>query len=77
MLKKEKGISLIILIITIFILVVAVVVGIILINGKKNGQDSEHAFMNCVNLSEITFINNVTDLADNAFTGCTKWNANH
>ena len=33
--------------------------------------------MNCENLSEITFIDTVTDLAENAFAGCTTWKANH
>lgn len=52
--------------------------GLVRLSGGQNCTAiGEHAFMNCVNLSEITFINNVTDLADNAFTGCTKWNANH
>lgn len=52
--------------------------GLVKLSGGENCKAiGEHAFMNCVNLSEITFIDNVTDLADNAFTGCTKWNANH
>ena len=43
-------------------------------NCKKIG---EYAFMNCVNLAEVTFLDNVTDLADNAFVGCTKWESMH
>lgn len=52
--------------------------GLVKLSGGENCKAiGEHAFMNCVNLSEITFINNITDLADNAFTGCTKWEENH
>lgn len=43
-------------------------------NCKTIGQ---YAFMNCINLEEITFIDTVTDVAENAFAGCTTWKANH
>lgn len=52
--------------------------GLVKLSGGENCTTiGEYAFMNCENLSEITFINNVTDLADNAFAGCTKWQAEH
>ena len=52
--------------------------GMIKISGGKNCKTiGKYAFMNCENLSEITFIDNVTDVADNAFAGCTTWKANH
>ena len=43
-------------------------------NCKTIGQ---YAFMNCINLEEITFIDTVTDVAENAFAGCTKWKESH
>lgn len=52
--------------------------GLVKLSGGENCTTiGEYAFMNCENLSEITFINNVTDLADNAFVGCTKWKGKH
>lgn len=52
--------------------------GLIKVSGGKNCKSiGKYAFMNCESLSEITFIDNVTDVADNAFAGCTTWKANH
>lgn len=52
--------------------------GLVKISGGENcTKIGEYAFMNCENLEEITFLDNVSDLADNAFVGCTKWNSNH
>ena len=52
--------------------------GLVKLSGGENcTKIGEYAFMNCVNLSEITFIDSVTDLADNAFAGCTKWESTH
>lgn len=52
--------------------------GLVKVSGGENCKKiCEYAFINCENLTEITFINNVTDLADNAFAGCTAWEANH
>lgn len=52
--------------------------GLVKLSGGENCTTiGEYAFMNCENLSEITFIDNVTNLADNAFAGCTKWQAEH
>lgn len=52
--------------------------GLVKLSGGENCKTiGEFAFMNCENLKEVTFINNVTDLADNAFAGCTAWEANH
>ena len=52
--------------------------GLVKLSGGKNCKEiGEYAFLNCYNLKEITFLSNVTDLADNAFAGCTAWEANH
>lgn len=52
--------------------------GLVKLSGGENcTKIGEYAFMNCVNLSEVTFLDNVTDLADNAFAGCTKWESTH
>lgn len=52
--------------------------GLVKLSGGKNCKKiGEYAFMNCVNLAEVTFLDNVTDLADNAFAGCTKWESLH
>lgn len=52
--------------------------GLVKLSGGENCTTiGEYAFMNCENLSEITFIDNVVNLADNAFAGCTKWQAEH
>ena len=52
--------------------------GLVKLSGGKNCKTiGKYAFMNCVNLTEITFIDTVTDLADDAFVGCTKWKASH
>lgn len=52
--------------------------GLVKLSGGKNCKTiGKYAFMNCENLSEITFIDTVTDLAENAFAGCTTWKANH
>ena len=52
--------------------------GLVKLSGGKNCKKiGEYAFMNCVNLAEVTFLDNVTDLADNAFVGCTKLESLH
>ena len=52
--------------------------GLVKLSGGKNCKTiGKYAFNHCENLSEITFIDTVTDLADNAFAGCTTWKANH
>lgn len=52
--------------------------GLVKLSGGENCKKiGEYAFMNCVNLAEVTFLDNVTDLADNAFAGCTKWESLH
>lgn len=52
--------------------------GLVKLSGGKNCTTiGEYAFWNCINLEEITFIDNVTDLADDAFDGCTKWASTH
>ena len=52
--------------------------GLVKLSGGENCKKiGEYAFMNCVNLAEVTFLDNVTDLADNAFAGCTKWKSLH
>lgn len=52
--------------------------GLVKLSGGKNCKTiGKHAFFNCKNLTEVTFIDTVTDVADDAFAGCTKWEAAH
>lgn len=52
--------------------------GLVKVSGGKNCDTiAEHAFMLCKNLTEITFIDNVSNIADNAFSGCEKYNSNN
>lgn len=52
--------------------------GLVKLSGGKNCKTiGECAFNHCKNLEEITFIDTVTDVAENAFAGCTKWKESH
>lgn len=52
--------------------------GLVKLSGGKNCKTiGEYAFNHCKNLEEITFLSTVTDVSENAFAGCTKWEENH
>lgn len=52
--------------------------GLVKLSGGKNCKKiGEYAFSNCENLEEITFLDTVDDVAENAFVGCTKLKSNH
>ena len=52
--------------------------GTVKLSGGKNcTKIGERAFVNCKNLEEVTFLDNVTDLGFDAFGGCEKWLAKH
>ena len=52
--------------------------GLVKLSGGKNVKTiGDYAFAYCENLQEITFINNVTNVSDNAFSGDTKWKTNN
>lgn len=52
--------------------------GLVKLSGGKNCKTiGKYAFMNCINLKEITFLSTVTNVSENAFAGCTKWKENH
>ena len=52
--------------------------GLVKLSGGKNCKTiGEYAFNHCKNLEEITFLGTVTDVAENAFAGCTKWKESH
>lgn len=52
--------------------------GLVKLSGGQNCKViSEAAFANCSNLVEVTFLDGVTELAGNAFAGCTAWYENH
>lgn len=52
--------------------------GLVKLSGAANCKTiCSKAFIHCENLKEITFLDNVTDIADDAFLGCTAWEATH
>ena len=52
--------------------------GLVKLSGGKNCKTiGKYAFIHCENLTEITFIDSVTTIADDAFAGCTKWENSH
>lgn len=52
--------------------------GLVKLSGAANCKTiCSEAFINCENLKEVTFLDNVTDIADDAFLGCTAWEAAH
>ena len=52
--------------------------GLTKLSGGENCKEiGEIAFRNCRNLKEITFIDSVETIADDAFAGCTAWEEAH